>query len=663
MARIIAFSDYLKSVKSKSQIMNSIDYNGQREGVQLNDPEMKAIDTMLQQPLDKVYEKYPVSTAQKLLIEQTLEAMPLLEKEFYYQDLAANPTMYHASVFITEAFEKLAENDLSNQIYLNYISTRPGVQINQDTGELSPSDIIERHGLFDDTGSADINKIRTELSQHTGNVWRDIISIRRSDAEALGYDDQLAWRQLLNAHMPKLAEQMKIPAKDFRWCAAFHDESYHPHVHIMCWDAKGENGFKDKEAIRTFKSALANDIFSNEMYLHKELKYIYRKDLEANFENKVDDILTSKTKLVTDGLTDYVKESLIELSKELNDTGKKVYAYQSPEAKALTDDIVGKFLTDKNVKPLLIQYLKSSKELSAFYRLDTDNYVKEELEKMLHPKKNDRKVLQNIIIKTAYEIKANDYQQQVLLHKRYIPLLYKIQDDNRFAMNQYSDDEVIRATIKSNLRFEVMGEELREYYVRINSDRNGKLKDGIQIFEELTDTSKEKLLDDYHISKVFHYRKYTGTTKSMVKQAYKEIKANGEQYSDEDRLIMRDSYDPNHLLNAAVKMCIALEMSPSDIVENVNAICSDKEKVLMSILENKETKLQQRDVILLNRIYNENIMMPELDKEINIHAAAKMIYSMLNFMRSDSIENQQELARLNRVRRIDEMEMRKSQMK
>lgn len=662
MARIIAFSDYLKTTNSKSQILNSIDYNGQREGVQLNDPKVE-LEQMYQQPLDKSYEKYPVSTAQKLLIEQTLEAMPSLEKEYNYQDFTTNPTMYHASVFITEAFEKLTENDLSNEIYLNYISHRPGVQINEETGEKSPSDISERHGLFDDTGSADINKIRQELSQHTGNVWRDIISIRRSDAEALGYDDQLAWRQLLNSHMPKLAGQMKIPAKDFRWCAAFHDESYHPHVHIMCWDAKGKNGFKDKEAIKTFKSALANDIFSNEMYLHKELKSIYRKDLEENFANKVDAILTSKTKLVTDGLTDYVKESLIELSKELNDTGKKVYAYQSPEAKAITNDIVGKFLTDRNVKPLLIKYLKSNKELSAFYRLDTDNYVKEELEKILHPKKNDRKVLQNIIIKTAYEIKANDYQKQVLLHKRCIPLLYKIQDDNRFAMNQYSDDEVIRATIKSNLRFEVMDEELREYYVRINLDRNGKLKDGIQSFEELTDTSKEKLLDDYHISKVFHYRKYTGTTESMVKQAYKEIKANGEQYNDEDRLIMRDSYDPNHLLSAAVKMCKALEMSPSDIVENVNAICSDKEKVLMSILENKETKLQQRDVSLLNRVYNENIMMPDLDKGLNTHAAVKMIYSMLNFMRSDSIENQQELARLNRVRRIDEMESRKSNLK
>lgn len=662
MARIIAFSDYLNSTNSKSQILNSIDYNGQREGVQLNEPKVE-LGQMYQQPLDKSYEKYPVSTAQQLLIEQTLEAMPSLEKEYNYQDLIANPTMYHASIFITEAFEKLTENDLSNEIYLNYISHRPGVQMNEETGDMSPSDITKRHGLFDDTGSADINKIRQELSLHKGNVWRDIISIRRSDAEALGYDDQLAWRQLLNSHMPQLAEQMKIPSKDFRWCAAFHNESYHPHVHIMCWDAKSKNGFKDKEAIKTFKSALANDIFSNEMYLHKELKSIYRKDLEENFANKVDDVLSNKTKLITEGLTDYVMESLKDLSKVLNDGGKKVYAYQSPEAKAITDDIVGKFLTDKNVKPLLIKYLKSSKELSTFYRLDTDNFVKEELEKMLHPKKNDRKVLQNIIIKTAYEIKANDYQKQVLLHKRCIPLLYKIQDDNRFAMNQYSVDEVIRATIKSNLRFSANDEDLKNYYEKANTDRYGKLKKGLVPYGELNESSKEKLMDDYNVSKVLHYRKYTGASESMIRQAYNEIKANGNEYSNDDRLIMRDSYDPNHLLNAAVKMCMALEMSPSDIIENVSALCSDKEKVLMSILENKETNLQQRDVSLLNRVYNENIMMPDLDKGLNTHAAVKMIYSMLNFLRSDSIENQQELARLNRVRRIDEMEIKKSQMK
>ena len=39
MARIIVYSDFLKSNKNKSQIMNTIDYNGQREGVQLNDPD------------------------------------------------------------------------------------------------------------------------------------------------------------------------------------------------------------------------------------------------------------------------------------------------------------------------------------------------------------------------------------------------------------------------------------------------------------------------------------------------------------------------------------------------------------------------------------------------------------------------------------------------
>ena len=65
------------------------------------------------------------------------------------------------------------------------------------------------------------------------NVYTHIISLRREDAARLGYDNAYAWRNLLRSQAETIAENMKIPLTDLRWYAAYHDESYHPHVHMV----------------------------------------------------------------------------------------------------------------------------------------------------------------------------------------------------------------------------------------------------------------------------------------------------------------------------------------------------------------------------------------------------------------------------------------------
>lgn len=67
-----------------------------------------------------------------------------------------------------------------------------------------------------------------EVAAHPGPVWTIILSLRREDASALGYDSAERWRTLLLQHQTKLAQAMKIPANDFRWCAAYHDEGITP---------------------------------------------------------------------------------------------------------------------------------------------------------------------------------------------------------------------------------------------------------------------------------------------------------------------------------------------------------------------------------------------------------------------------------------------------
>lgn len=76
--------------------------------------------------------------------------------------------------------------------YLKYIGTREGV-------ELLPSGFMEymaerprSHGLFGDEDAVDMNAAMKELNEYPGNIWTHVISLKREDAERLGYQ---TWRE------------------------------------------------------------------------------------------------------------------------------------------------------------------------------------------------------------------------------------------------------------------------------------------------------------------------------------------------------------------------------------------------------------------------------------------------------------------------------------
>ncbi len=117
------------------------------------------------------------------------------------------------------------------------------------------------HGLFGDEDHVDLNAAMRELNEYPGNIWTHIISLKREDAERLGYDHAAQWRNLLRAHRNEIAETMHIPPSDFRWYAAFHDEGEHPHVHMMAWSTKPGQAYLSQDGIRQIKSNLTNDIF------------------------------------------------------------------------------------------------------------------------------------------------------------------------------------------------------------------------------------------------------------------------------------------------------------------------------------------------------------------------------------------------------------------
>ena len=192
----------------------------------------------------------PPTKRQTQLIEKLTKDFPDTKTLLEYGDYAAHPTKFNASQFLTLAMEENWGKVQEIDGYAKYIATRPRAER------------LGEHGLFGDEDAVDLNAAMAEVNSCTGNIWTHIISLRREDAERLGFDHADAWRALLRAHRNDIAEAMHIPPEDFRWYAAFHDEGSHPHVHMMAWSKKAgagvpEPGWDSENQVRPDKPDLS----------------------------------------------------------------------------------------------------------------------------------------------------------------------------------------------------------------------------------------------------------------------------------------------------------------------------------------------------------------------------------------------------------------------
>ena len=223
--------------------------------------------------------------------------------------------------------------------YLKYIGTREGV-------ELLPSGYMEymaerprSHGLFGDEDAVNMDAAMNELNEYPGNIWTHVISLKREDAERLGYDHAAQWRNLIRAHRNDIASAMNIPPSDFRWYAAFHDEGGHPHIHMMAWSVKPGQAYLSKDGIRKIKSTLTNDIFKQELLHTYEQKSSSRDELVRRVREEMKTLTQEmRTSL---GSHSEAESLMMTLATQLGTvTGKRKYGYLPKAVKKTVDEIV-----------------------------------------------------------------------------------------------------------------------------------------------------------------------------------------------------------------------------------------------------------------------------------------------------------------------------------
>lgn len=297
----------------------------------------------------------PVSEKQQQLIADLLFDFPDAEQLPEYDDYVSASNAATASAFISAALDENAHALQESDRYMRYIATRPRAEKH---GE---------HGLFSNGPEVSLEDSMKEVSEHQGPVWTFIYSLKREDAARLGYDSAESWRRLIMAHQVELAEAMKIPPSQFRWCAAFHDESYHPHIHMMVWSNDPKLGYLTEDGIEKMRSKLTNDIFQDELLsLYQRKDVLYKEVTEAAHDAMRELIRQMETSLCDSPAIAAKMETLAEMLNGVK--GKKVYGYLKKPVKAQVDSIADELAQLPQVSEYYEAWNRLRDEVECYYK-------------------------------------------------------------------------------------------------------------------------------------------------------------------------------------------------------------------------------------------------------------------------------------------------------
>lgn len=324
MAKIILKSPYLKP-NAKVHIENYIRYIATREGAE---HAKNSTNTM------------PPFETQKKMIDRLVKTYPDSKDLFEYDDYFSHHTRENADELIMRIAEMHSELFGDREKYVKYIAERPRVEV------------ISSHGLFTDEGvSIILSDVAREVAESESNIWTHIISLRREDAERLGYNCADEWMNLIRANRNMIARNMKIAPENFRWYAAFHNESHHPHIHMIAYSTDPNEAYLTKNGIREIKSTLAKQIFRQDLISVFEKQTGYRDELKLNSHEVIAGIISKINSEVYDNPK--LEEMLPQLADRLSKTnGKKVYGYLKADVKAIIDSIVDEIASDERISAL-----------------------------------------------------------------------------------------------------------------------------------------------------------------------------------------------------------------------------------------------------------------------------------------------------------------------
>ncbi len=326
MPKLIVTSRYLKSGSGKKkQLYHYVKYIATREG---------------SVPIPNANETAPATKSQQELISSLLHDFPDSKELFEYEDYQKNPTIKNGSALISVILDRNMDRLTSRENYVGYLANRPGTVK------------FGSHGLFSQSDEPiNLEKVAKDIANHGGNVWTHVVSLRRDNAQAMGYDNLKAWRELVKRQISNIAKNQKIDMANLKWYAAFHDKKTNPHVHIIVYSTNEREGFLTNHGIEKIRSGFANDIYADELHhlyaQQTDLRNQMKKESEQLMKQLADNI--SQNDVDNAELIDLVAK----LHEQLNSSkGKKVYGYLKADVKKTVDEIFIRLAENESIQKM-----------------------------------------------------------------------------------------------------------------------------------------------------------------------------------------------------------------------------------------------------------------------------------------------------------------------
>ena len=326
MPKLIVTSRYLKSGSGKRKhLYHYVKYIATREG---------------SVPIPNANETAPATKSQQELISSLLHDFPDSKELFEYEDYQKNPTIKNGSALISVILDRNMDRLTSRENYVGYLANRPGTVK------------FGSHGLFSQSDEPiNLEKVAKDIANHGGNVWTHVVSLRRDNAQAMGYDNLKAWRELVKRQISNIAKNQKIDMANLKWYAAFHDKKTNPHVHIIVYSTNEREGFLTNHGIEKIRSGFANDIYADELHhlyaQQTDLRNQMKKESEQLMKQLADNI--SQNDVDNAELIDLVAK----LHEQLNSSkGKKVYGYLKADVKKTVDEIFIRLAENESIQKM-----------------------------------------------------------------------------------------------------------------------------------------------------------------------------------------------------------------------------------------------------------------------------------------------------------------------
>ncbi len=372
MAKLIVKFGYMKA--NKKNRAGFVEYIAKRDGV------IKNIHS---------FGHKPATTKQNNLITNLLKKYPNIKSYELYKEYLNKKSISSASEFISHVGEAMIEELSHADEYVQYIAERPRVVKEGHHGLFSISDepLVLEH-------------VKNVIKVHPGNIWTAIISLKRDDAKRLGYDSLNLWKSLIRSKQNDVARYLKIDTDNFKWYGAFHDESHHPHVHLVMFAKDGKQGYLNQKSMDQIRSVFAREMFKDEhLHIYKKQTH-YRDQLKLVSKELIQEHIDSLNQNIE--IEPKIDSLLLQLHNGLKSVkGKHSYGYLQKPLKRLVDEIVDELSNTPHVKNLLDLWYEQRNEILSTYT------NKQEQIRHLSDLEEFRSI-KNTVIKLAKEIQITE---------------------------------------------------------------------------------------------------------------------------------------------------------------------------------------------------------------------------------------------------------------